>query len=214
LPDLVPPLLIFALVIGSIYGGLATPTEAAALGVIGALALAAWRKRLTWPMLRATIEGTMRTSAMIMAILMAAYFLNFVLSAVGLTGQVNALVTGLGLTPLQTLLAVVGFYLVLGMFMETLTMMVATVPIITPVSIARGFEPVWCGVRMRLLIETAMITPPVGINLFVVQGVRGRGQLHDEMLGAAPFVVTLLLMTALLILFPQIALWLPQLLSG
>jgi tripartite ATP-independent transporter DctM subunit len=213
LPDLVPPLLIFALVIGSIYGGLATPTEAAALGVIGALALAAWRKRLTWPMLRATIEGTMRTSAMIMAILMAAYFLNFVLSAVGLTGQVNALVTGLGLTPLQTLLAVVGFYLVLGMFMETLTMMVATVPIITPVIIAQGFDPVWFGVLMMLLIETAMITPPVGINLFVVQGVRGRGQLHDVMLGAAPFVVTLLLMTALLILFPQIALWLPELLS-
>jgi tripartite ATP-independent transporter DctM subunit len=213
LPDLVPPLLIVALVIGSIYAGLATPTEAAALGVIGALALAAWRKRLTWPMLRATIEGTMRTSAMIMAILMAAYFLNFVLSAVGLTGQVNALVTGLGLTPMQTLLAVVGFYLVLGMFMETLTMMVATVPIITPVIIAQGFDPVWFGVLVMLLIETAMITPPVGINLFVVQGVRGRGQLHDVMLGAAPFVVTLLLMTALLILFPQIALWLPQLLS-
>jgi C4-dicarboxylate transporter, DctM subunit len=213
LPDLVPPLLIFALVIGSIYAGLATPTEAAALGVIGALALAAWRKRLTWPMLRATIEGTMRTSAMIMAILMAAYFLNFVLSAVGLTAQVNALVTGLGLTPMQTLLAVVGFYLVLGMFMETLTMMVATVPIITPVIIAQGFDPVWFGVLVMLLIETAMITPPVGINLFVVQGVRGRGQLHDVMLGAAPFVVTLLLMTALLILFPQIALWLPELLS-
>ena len=213
LPDLVPPLLIFVLVIGSIYAGLATPTEAAALGVIAALALAAWRRRLSWPMLRATIEGTMRTSAMIMAILMAAYFLNFVLTSIGLTGQVNALVTGLGLSPMQTLLAVVGFYLVLGMFMETLTMMVATVPIVTPVIIAQGFDPVWFGVLMMLLIETAMITPPVGINLFVVQGVRGRGQLHDVMLGAAPFVVTLLVMTGLLILFPQIALWLPQLLS-
>ena len=213
LPDLVPPLSIFVLVIGSIYGGLATPTEAAALGVIGALALAAWRKRLSWPMLRATIEGTMRTSAMIMAILMAAYFLNFVLTSIGLTRQVNDLVLGLGLTPMQTLLAVVGFYLVLGMFMETLTMMVATVPIITPVIIAQGFDPVWFGVLVMLLIETAMITPPVGINLFVVQGVRGHGPLHDVMLGAAPFVVTLLLMTGLLILFPQIALWLPQLLA-
>jgi len=213
LPDLVPPLLIFVLVIGSIYAGLATPTEAAALGVIAALVLAAWHRRLSWPMLRATIEGTMRTSAMIMAILMAAYFLNFVLTSIGLTGQVNALITGLGLTPMQTLLAVVGFYVVLGMFMETLTMMVATVPIITPVIIAQGFDPVWFGVLVMLLIETAMITPPVGINLFVVQGVRGRGQLHDVMLGAAPFVVTLLVMTALLILFPQIALWLPELLS-
>jgi tripartite ATP-independent transporter DctM subunit len=213
LPDLLPPLLIFVLVIGSIYAGFATPTEAAALGVIAALALAAWRRRLSWPMLRATIEGTMRTSAMIMAILMAAYFLNFVLTSVGLTGQVNALVTELGLSPMQTLLAVVGFYVVLGMFMETLTMMVATVPIITPLIIGQGFDPVWFGVLIMLLIETAMITPPVGINLFVVQGVRGRGQLHDVMLGAAPFVLTLLVMTGLLILFPGIALWLPELLA-
>jgi tripartite ATP-independent transporter DctM subunit len=213
LPDLLPPLLIFVLVIGSIYAGFATPTEAASLGVIAALALAAWRRRLSWPMLRATIEGTMRTSAMIMAILMAAYFLNFVLTSVGLTGEVNAMVTGLGLSPMQTLLAVVGFYLVLGMFMETLTMMVATVPIITPLIIGQGFDPVWFGVLIMLLIETAMITPPVGINLFVVQGVRGRGQLHDVMLGAAPFVLTLLAMTGLLILFPGIALWLPELLA-
>jgi C4-dicarboxylate transporter, DctM subunit len=213
LPDLLPPLLIFLLVIGSIHAGLATPTEAAALGVIAALALAACRKRLSWPMLLATIEGTMRTSAMIMAILMAAYFLNFVLTSIGLTGRVNAMVTGLGLSPMQTLLAVVGFYVVLGMFMETLTMMVATVPIITPLIIGQGFDPVWFGVLIMLLIETAMITPPVGINLFVVQGVRGRGQLHDVMLGAAPFVLTLLVMTGLLILFPQIALWLPQALA-
>jgi C4-dicarboxylate transporter, DctM subunit len=213
LPDLVPPLLIFLLVIGSIYAGLATPTEAASLGVIGALVLAGWRGRLTPSMLRATIEGTMRTSAMIMAILIAANFLNFVLTAIGVTGEVNAMVTQLGLTPMQTLLAVIVFYLVLGMFMETLTMMVATVPIITPVIIAQGFDPVWFGVLIMLLVETAMITPPVGINLYVVQGVRGRGQLHDVMFGAAPFVVTLLVMIALLVLIPAIALLLPEALA-
>jgi TRAP-type C4-dicarboxylate transport system permease large subunit len=114
---------------------------------------------------------------------------------------------------MQTLLAVVLFYLVLGMFMETLTMMVATVPIITPVVVAQGFDPVWFGVLIMLLIETAMITPPVGINLYVVQGVRGRGQLHDVMLGAAPFVVTLLVMVALLVLIPEIALLLPEALA-
>jgi tripartite ATP-independent transporter DctM subunit len=213
LPDLLPPLLIFALVIGSIYAGFATPTEAASLGVIAALGLAAWRRRLTLAMLRHTIEGTMRTSAMIMAILIGAYFLNFVLSSIGLTAQVNAMVTGLGLTPMQTLLAVVAFYIVLGMFMETLTMMIATVPIITPVIVTLGFDPVWFGVLIMLLIETAMITPPVGINLFVVQGVRGQGQLHDVMIGAAPFVVALLVMVGLLILFPQIALVLPELVA-
>ncbi len=211
LPDLLPPLFIFVLVIGSIYAGLATPTEAASLGVIVALGLAAWRKRLDLTMLKHTIEGTMRTSAMIMAILMAAYFLNFVLTSIGLTGQVNAMVLELGLTPMQTLLAVVVFYVILGMFMETLTMMVATVPIITPVIVSLGFDPVWFGVLIMLLIETAMITPPVGINLFVVQGVRGRGQLHDVMIGAAPFVITLLVMIVLLIVVPDIALWLPAL---
>ena len=210
LPDLLPPLFIFAVVIGSIYAGWATATESAALGVLAALALAAVRRRLTLAALRHAAEGTMRTTAMIMAILIAATFLNFVITSIGLTREVNALVTELGLTPFQTLLAVVLFYLVLGMFMETLSMMVATVPIITPVVVSAGFDPVWFGVLIMLLIETAMITPPVGINLFVVQGVRGRGQLHDVMIGAVPFVVTLLVMIALLIAFPQLALWIPQ----
>ncbi len=210
LPDLIPPILIFIVVIGSIYAGIATPTESAALGVLAALALVAWRRRLTISMLRLALEGTMRSTAMIMAILVAAYFLNFVINIIGLTAQVNAMITELGWTPMQTLLGVIFFYVVLGMFMETLSMMVATVPIITPVIVSLGFDPVWFGIIIILLIETAMITPPVGINLFVVQGVRGRGHLHDVMIGASPFVITLMLMIVLLIIFPDIAMWLPN----
>ncbi len=210
LPDLVPPILIFIVVIGSIYAGWATPTESAALGVIAALGLAAWRRRLNLSIMREAIEGTMRSTAMIMAILVAAYFLNFVITAIGLTAKVNAMVTGLGWTPMETLVGVIAFYVVLGMFMETLSMMVATVPIITPVIVSLGFDPVWFGVIIILLIETAMITPPVGINLFVVQGVRARGPIHDVMIGAAPFVITLVVMITLLILFPDIAMWLPR----
>lgn len=210
LPDLIPPILIFIVVIGSIYSGIATPTESAALGVLAALALVAWRRRLTISMLRLALEGTMRTTAMIMAILVAAYFLNFVINVIGLTAQVNAMITGLGWTPMQTLIGVICFYVVLGMFMETLSMMVATVPIITPVIVSLGFDPVWFGIIIILLIETAMITPPVGINLFVVQGVRGKGHLHDVMIGATPFVITLMVMIVLLIVFPDIAMWLPN----
>ena len=210
LPDLIPPILIFIVVIGSIYAGIATPTESAALGVLAALALVAWRRRLTISMLRLALEGTMRSTAMIMAILVAAHFLNFVINIIGLTAQVNAMITELGWTPMQTLLGVIFFYVVLGMFMETLSMMVATVPIITPVIVSLGFDPVWFGIIIILLIETAMITPPVGINLFVVQGVRGRGHLHDVMIGASPFVITLMLMIVLLIIFPDIAMWLPN----
>ena len=214
LPDLVPPLLIFILVIGSIYAGWATPTESAALGVLAALVLAAARGRLSLAMLRTVTEGTMRTTAMIMAILIAAYFLNFVVTATGLTRVVESAVLGLGLSPKATLWVIVLFYLVLGMFMETLTMMVATVPIITPVIVQLGFDPVWFGVLIMLLVETAMITPPVGINLYVVQGVRTKGQLHDVIIGALPFVVALLAMIACLILVPELALWLPQTMAG
>ena len=210
LPDLLPPLAIFLVVIGSIYAGWATATESAALGVLAAFALVIVRGRLTWAVLRLTLEGTMRTSAMIMAILIAAHFLNFVITSIGLTARINAFVTDLGLTPYQTLFAVILFYLILGMFMETLSMMVATVPIITPVVLAAGFDPVWFGIIIILLVETAMITPPVGINLFVVQGMRERGQLHDVMAGAAPFVVTLIAMIGLLIAFPEIALFIPE----
>lgn len=210
LPDLLPPVLLFIVIIGSIYVGIATPTESAALGVIAALILVAFHKRLSITMLREAFEGTMRSTGMIMAILVAAFFLNFVLTGIGLTHKVNALITGLGWTPMQTLIAVIAFYVVLGMFMETLSMMVATVPIITPVIVSLGFDPVWFGVIIILLIETAMITPPVGINLFVVQGVRGRGAITDVMIGSSPFVVTLIIMIVLLVMFPNIAMWLPN----
>jgi len=210
LPDLVPPILIFIAVVGSIYAGFATATESAALGVLAALAVAAWRRRLTFSVMREAIEGTMRTTAMIMAILIAAYFLNFVITSIGLTAQVNSYITSLGLSPMGLLIVVVIFYLILGMFMETLSMMVATVPIITPLLINAGFDPVWFGILVVVLMETAMITPPVGINLYVVQGLRKRGRIDDVIIGTAPFVLTMLAMIAALIFWPELALWLPQ----
>jgi C4-dicarboxylate transporter, DctM subunit len=214
LPDLIPPLVIFLAVIGSIYAGLATATESAALGVIAALGVAAWHRSLTLRMLLQAFEGTMRTTAMIMAILIAAYFLNFVISSVGLTAQVNRFVTGLGLSSTELLLAVIVFYLVLGCFMETLSMMVATVPIIAPIMVKAGYDPIWFGVLIVILLETAMITPPVGINLYVVQGLRKRGRIDDVIIGSAPFVITMLVMIAILSRWPELALWLPRAAAG
>jgi C4-dicarboxylate transporter, DctM subunit len=210
LPDLIPPLVIFLAVIGSIYAGLATATESAALGVIAALGVAAWHRSLTLRMLLHAFEGTMRTTAMIMAILIAAYFLNFVISSIGLTAQVNRYVTGLGLSSTELLIAVIIFYLVLGCFMETLSMMVATVPIVAPIMFKAGYDPIWFGVLIIILMETAMITPPVGINLYVVQGLRKRGRIDDVIIGAAPFVITMLVMIAILSYWPSLALWLPR----
>ncbi|HTO47727.1 MAG TPA: TRAP transporter large permease [Burkholderiales bacterium] len=210
LPDLIPPLVIFIAVIGSIYAGWATATESAALGVLAALGVAAWHRRLSVRMLLDAFEGTMRTTAMIMAILIAAYFLNFVITSIGLTAQVTAFVTGLGLTSTQLLVAVIVFYLILGCFMETLSMMVATVPIVAPIMFKAGYDPIWFGVLIVVLMETAMITPPVGINLYVVQGLRTRGKIDDVIIGAAPFVATMMVMIAVLSVWPALALWLPQ----
>ncbi|NDH54092.1 MAG: TRAP transporter large permease [Betaproteobacteria bacterium] len=210
LPDLVPPLLIFVLVVGVIYTGWATPSESAALGVLAAAALAAWNRRLNAETMRAAIEGTMKTTGMAMAILTASYFLNFVITSIGLTRQISDAVLSLQMSPLVTLLWVIVFYLILGCFMETLSMMIATVPIIAPVVFALGYDPVWFGILVILLIETAMITPPVGINLFVVQGLRKRGGLNDVIIGTLPFVGTLLVMIALLVAFPNIAMFLPN----
>jgi C4-dicarboxylate transporter, DctM subunit len=213
LVGVVPPLIIFLVVIGSIYAGWATPTESAALGVMIALALAATNRRLTSRMLLEALDGTMRTTGMIMLIVAAAWFLNFVLSAIGLVSALNAFITGLGLSPSGTLAAVVLFYLVLGCFMEPLPMMIVTVPVITPVIVSAGYDPVWFGIMVVLLCEAAMITPPVGVNLFVVQGVRGRGSINDVIVGVLPFIISLFLMILLIIAVPGLVMLLPRLIG-
>ena len=211
LPSLIPPLGIFIVVVGSIYAGLATPTEAASLGVVAAMALAAANGTLTLSMMRAAIEGTMRTTSMIMLIIVAAVFLNFVLSVIGLTQALADFVTGLGWAPMQTMIMIIVVLVLIGCFMETLSMLLTTAPLITPIVVALGFDPVWFGILLMVLLETALITPPIGINLYVVQGIRGRGEMLDVMKGAAPFVLTMFAMIVLLLVFPDIALWMPSL---
>ncbi|MER1967428.1 TRAP transporter large permease [Castellaniella sp. GW247-6E4] len=213
LPDLLPPLSIFILVIGAIYVGWATPSESAALGVLMALALAVARRRFTIKMLLDAAEATMTTTAMILLIVIGAFLLNFVLTAIGLSSLVTHLFSDASLSPTAVLLTAVVFYLVLGMFMEPLSMLIATVPLIIPAIKAAGIDPLMFGVLMMVLMETAMLTPPVGINLFVVQGTRESGKLKDVVYGALPFVVTMLAMIGLLVFFPSLTLWLPGILS-
>lgn len=210
LQHLLPPLGIFFLVVGSIYAGLATPTEAAALGVVGALVLAAFSRKLSIRMLRDALEGTMKSTAMIMLIVIAAGFLNFVMSATGLTDTLTKSIGGMGLSPAMMILVVVVFYVVLGCFMETLSMMIVTIPIVAPVMIALGFDPIWLGILIILMVETALITPPVGMNLFVVHSIRKSGSMNAVIVGSLPFVAALFVMVALLAVFPDIALWLPR----
>ena len=215
LPHLLPPILLFCAVVGSISGGVATPTEAASIGVVMALIIAACFKTLSFSMLRDAFEGTMRTTAMIMIIVFAAIFLNFVLGFMGITQSMLNFIAALGLTPVETILLLVLFYLLIGMFMETLSMMLTTVPVVFPIVMGLGvveFSDVWFGILITILMEAALITPPIGVNLYVVQGIRSRGgEFNDVAKGAVPFVFAMLAMIFLLIWNPSLATWLPNL---
>jgi C4-dicarboxylate transporter, DctM subunit len=214
LKDLIAPLFIFMVVVGSIYAGWATPTEAASLGVLAALLLAAMHRTLSFSMLRVVLESTMRTTAMIMLIIIAAQFLNFVLASIGFTDGMGKLIEGLGLGKYGTLLLIVVFYLILGCFMETISMMILTTPFIFPIVVGLGWDPIWWGIVLTVLIEAALITPPVGLNLYVVQGMRERGPIADVIRGALPFVGAMLLLIAALMAWPDLALGLPKLVMG
>jgi C4-dicarboxylate transporter DctM subunit len=213
LVDLVPILILFGLIIGSIYRGWATPTEAAAVGVTGAFLIAAAFSGVSWKMLHESLLGTIKITSMIMLIIIGASFLNFTLSSAGLGRELTTFMEGLGLGPIGFILVVVVLYIVLGFFIETLSLMVVTIPIIVPMVLAQGYDAVWFGILMIVLIEMALITPPVGLNLYVVQGARKSGNIGEVMLGAAPYALVMLLMAFALIAFPEIALWLPSLLG-
>ncbi|WP_138466625.1 TRAP transporter large permease [Poseidonocella sp. HB161398] len=210
--NLVPILALFAVVIGSIYAGWATPTESAAIGVAMAAVIAACGDGLKLSALADALIGTVKISAMIMLVITGAFFLNFAMNAGGMGRQIGEMIEGAGLTPFSTLLLVIALYIVLGFFIETLSLMVATIPIIVPIMAGMGFDKIWFGVLLIILIEMALITPPVGLNLFVVQAARRTGSMNQVMAGALPYVGVMLAMLVLLIGLPGMALWLPSIL--
>lgn len=214
LVQLVPILLLFAAIVGSIYKGWATPTEAAAVGVAGAFIIAFFFGRVDVEMIGLATLGTIKVTAMIMLIVIGASFLNFTLASAGLGRELQGFLNGLGLSTVSTMLVIVLIYIVLGFFIETLSLMVVTIPIIVPLVVEMGYDPVWFGILMIVLVEMALITPPVGLNLYVVQGARTSGKLSDVMLGVIPYVIVLLMMAGALLVFPQIALFLPNLLAS
>ena len=215
LRHLVPPAIIFGIVMGSIYGGLATPTESAALGVMAAFFFVWRNKRLNWKLLETCFIQSARTSGMVILVIVCALLLNVTLSMTGGTQAVTRWVTGLGLSQTALLLLFVLFYVILGMFMDAMSMLVLTVPIAVPMVTALGVDPIWFGVFVVVMCEIGLITPPVGMNLFVVQGVRkGGGSFNDVIWGSVPFVVIMIIFAALLILVPGIAMLLPDMAAG
>jgi tripartite ATP-independent transporter DctM subunit len=211
--DLVPPLLVIVLVMGSIYAGWATPTESAALGVVVSALLCAAYGRLNIRMLHESFVTTLSITSMIMLIAAAAFYLNFVLGMMGVPDMLTRFVVGLQASPGQVILILTVLYLILGCFLDALAMVVGTIPIVFPIVVALGIDPVWFGIFLVIMAELALITPPVGMNLYVVQGVRGEGNIVDVIYGVLPFLVMMLLLVALVWFFPAIALWLPGLLG-
>ncbi len=211
LTALIPPAIIFLIVMGSIYMGIATPTESAALGVVAALIMTGAAGRLSADFFNRCFVQTARTTGMVLLIVLSAFVLNVTLSLTGVAQTTTEWVTSLGYSTTTLLLMLIVFYILLGMFMDVLSMMVLTIPVAVPVVTAAGVDPVWFGIFIILMCELGMITPPVGMNLYVVQGIRqDPGPFMDVIRGAFPFVLIMIGFTLLLIAFPGIATWLPQ----
>ena len=268
--SMIPIALIIMVVLGSIYAGWATPTEAAAFGVTGAFVLAVinnsgpaitgWvvqkfggsgpqtglmgriqeryplvegqlRQSMTvnWDMLKDAILSTVRTSSMIMLIVVSAFTLSFAFARLGISHDISQWIIGMDLSGTQLVIVLVIFYLLLGTFMESFAMLVTTVPILAPALVATGVDLVWFGIIMVILVEAALISPPEGINLYVLHGVRRDvqaemaeasglseqvGTITDVYIGVLPFMAVMAAMIIMLIIFPDIALWLPNLVKG
>ena len=268
--SMIPIILIIMVVLGSIYAGWATPTEAAAFGVTGAFVLAVinnsgpavtgWvvqkfggsgpqtglmgriqeryplvegqlRQSMTvnWDMLKDAILSTVRTSSMIMLIVVSAFTLSFAFARLGISHDISQWIIGMDLSGTQLVIVLVIFYLLLGTFMESFAMLVTTVPILAPALVATGVDLVWFGIIMVILVEAALISPPEGINLYVLHGVRRDvqaemaeasglseqvGTITDVYIGVLPFMAVMAAMIIMLIIFPDIALWLPNLVKG
>ncbi len=214
LAGLAAPLFIFTVIMGSIYLGWATPTEAAALAVVLSLPIAMAYRKLSIAMLHEAFLATVKLTALSMLILAGAFVLNFVLGLLGATKALTVYVGSLELSGLMLIYGLFLFYVILGTFFETLPMMVGTLPLVFPLIKAAGIDPVWFGVFVVLMCEISLISPPVGMTLYVIQAVRGEGSIGDVFRGTVPFFVTMLLMTILLIHWQDMALWLPRWVFG
>jgi tripartite ATP-independent transporter DctM subunit len=213
LPELLPPLLLIAAIMGSMYFGIATPTEAAAVGVFAAMGLSAWYRSLSMRSIGAALMAAVRTSSMIGLIALAAAFVSVSMGYLGLPRWVAANVASWGLSKYELIAVLVLLYLVLGCFLEGLAIIVLTLPVVLPLVQAAGFDKLWFGIFLTVMIETAQITPPVGFNLFVLQGLT-REPIGRIAVAAIPSLVALVIVAALITAFPGLATWLPGTVGG
>jgi tripartite ATP-independent transporter DctM subunit len=207
---IIPAVLIIFAVLGGIYLGVTTPTEAGAVGAFSGLVLCLIQRNLTWKGLWTALLSTVRTTAFINIIVAGASIVSFVTHYIRLPELLTQAILDMQLTPYLVLSLFYLLYLLLGMLLDPISMMVMTVPTILPTVVALGFDPIWFAVIVTMACEMGLITPPVGLNLYILRGVSG-ASLDEIALGSAPFVFVLLFNMALLTAYPGLALWLPSL---
>ena len=207
--QLLPVVLLIFAVIGSIYAGIATATEAASLGVLGALTLSYFQKSLTKESFSKSLLGATKTSCMIAFILAGSSFLTLAMAFTGLPKNLAVFIDTLQLSPYMLLLVLTLFYIILGMFLDGISAVVLTMAIIEPMIRQAGFDMIWFGIYLVIVVEMAQITPPVGFNLFVLQGMAKR-DMGFIARSAFPLFLLMILAVIIIIAFPQLALWLPE----
>ncbi len=209
-----PLLSVIVISIGGIYAGVFTPVEASGVGALLVLVLALIGGKLSWSALTVAFLDTVKTSTMLYVIIIGAAIFSPFLALTQIPQGLADLLAQLGLGALGTLIVILCAYIVLGMFMDALSMLVVTIPIVYPIILASGYDPIWFGVIAVIVIEMGMITPPVGINVFVVKGIAPTVPMSTIFRGVLPFWVAMLIALALLIAFPQLALIIPQSMFG
>ena len=207
--NLIPIVILMILVLGSIYSGLATPSEAAAVGASAALLLTLLMRQMSWKIFVESLMGAVKVSCMVCIILIAAAFLSTAMGYLHVPANIAAFIGKLDLSPIELILILSVFYIMLGLFLDGISIVVMSLPITLPLIVQAGFDPVWFGVYLVVMVELGQVTPPVGFNLFVLQGLT-RHSIGRVALAALPFFVLMCVGVAIITAFPQIALWLPD----
>ncbi len=214
IPGLMPVVLLFVFVIGGMFVGIFTATEAAGAGAFVAFLYMVAKKRFTWGAFVTVMKNTVKTTSMIFLILIGAYELGYFLAVTKIPMTLADFVSGLEVSKFVVMAIVILIYIVLGCIMDSLAMIMLTVPIFLPIMVTLGFDPIWFGVIMVLVMEMGLITPPVGLNVYVIGGVAKDVPLPVIFKGVAFFIIPLLIEVVLLAIFPELATWLPNLLYG
>jgi tripartite ATP-independent transporter DctM subunit len=201
---------LFIFVMGGIYGGLFTATEGAGMGAFGALVFALWRRALTWRTLYAALLESARTTAMLFMILIGALMFSEFINITTMPADLKAMVTGYNLNPTMVVLAICAIYVVLGTAMEELSMVLLTIPVFYPVIVGLGFDPVWFGIVIVCVVEIGLISPPVGMNMFVLKTLLPQVSTGTIFSGVMPFMWADVVRLAIIVAVPWLALWLPS----